>query len=415
MKKGYLFVSIFTFSLFFLQCKKKDSGENLPNHEIVLLISLDGFRHDYFEKTNTPGLDRIVTDGVKAESLIPVFPASTFPNHYTQVTGLYPENHGIIANVIYDPIDNDWYTIGTGSTDVAESKWYHGEPLWVTAEKQGQTAATYFWPGSEAEIQGTRPSHWKPYDGSISNEDRVQQVLEWLDLPNGERPSFISLYFSDVDSYGHGFGPDAPEIEQAIQIVDNAIVTLLDGIETRGFENSVNIIVVSDHGMTQMDRNRTIFLDDYMSIDPNDVNIINWGSLSAFTPKPGTTSMVYNQLKDAHPNLKVYLKDSIPERLHYSDYTLIPEIVGIPDEGWMVTSKDFFENNQNAFTGGAHGYDFEYPSMHGIFIAKGPAFRENIQPASFQSVHLYELMCKILNLNPAENDGDFSVVAPFLK
>ena len=170
---------------------------------------MDGFRWDYFDKTATPNFDEIIRGGSKAAALIPVFPTKTFPNHISIVTGKYPENHGIIANRMYDPVFNEYYYIGEGSKPVLDGKWYEAEPIWVTVEKAGLKSMTMFWPASEAEIMGYRPTEYFVYNGSIKHDDRINQVLKWLDYPANKRPTFISLYFSHTDSYGHRYGPDS--------------------------------------------------------------------------------------------------------------------------------------------------------------------------------------------------------------
>ena len=175
----------------------------------VILISFDGFRWDYVDMAPTPNLDRLVANGVRAGSLIPSFPTKTFPNHYTIATGLYPEHHGVVANNMYDPEFDARFGLGDRDA-VGDARWYGGEPIWVTAEKQGQITATFFWPGSEAAIGGVRPTHWRLYDGSVPNSERVAQVLEWIRLPEDERPTFLSLYFSDVNDLGHEFGAESP-------------------------------------------------------------------------------------------------------------------------------------------------------------------------------------------------------------
>ena len=141
-------------------CAKEDSADN-DFAPTVILISLDGFRWDYRNKADTPNLDILLENGVNSESFIPVFPSKTFPNHLSIVTGSYPENHGILSNDMYDPEWDADYYIGENSAPVQEGRWYDADPIWVTAEKQGKITGTYFWPGSEAEINGKRPTYRK--------------------------------------------------------------------------------------------------------------------------------------------------------------------------------------------------------------------------------------------------------------
>ncbi|MCH8126843.1 alkaline phosphatase family protein [candidate division KSB1 bacterium] len=378
----------------------------------LILISLDGFRYDYLEKANTPNLDYLVNNGVKAKGLIPVFPSKTFPNHFTTVTGLYTENHGIIANNMYDPEFDASFSMGNQEA-VQDGRWWGGEPIWITAEKQGKTSATYFWPGSEAEYEGMRATYWKKYDDRVSNTDRVQQILSWLDLPENERPAFFTLYFSDTDYFGHRYGPDSPEVVKAITHLDSTMGLLLDGLETRNIKDKVNIIITADHGMTELSPDRVIFLDDY--IDLSTVRIVDWLPVTCIPLDNTNEDEIYNKLKDAHPNFKVYRKSEIPDRFHYKNHRRVPAIVGIPDEGWSATSHSYFDSNQNRFVGATHGYDNTLKSMQGLFVAFGPAFKAGIEVDAFENVHIYNLMAKTLGLKPAPNDGDFEIVKEMLR
>ncbi len=395
-----------------LGCKTAEEASDYDFESGLILISLDGFRWDYMEKADTPNLDRLVANGVKAEGLTPVFPSKTFPNHYSVVTGLYAENHGIVANNMYDPVFGSSFSLGNQEA-MQDGRWWGGEPIWVTVEKQGKIAATYFWPGSEAEISGYRPTHYVPYDGSVPNRDRVNQVLTWLDLPEDERPSFLTLYFSDTDSRGHQYGPDSPEVAQAIAHVDSMLGLLLAGLSERNLDDKLNIIVTSDHGMARTSPERVVFLDDYVSLD--EVHVVDWTPVVMIRPNEGEEDNVYNSLADKHPNLKVYRKNEVPDRLHFNDHYRIPEIIGIADEGWSITSHSYFERSEHRFSGAAHGYDNRLKSMLGIFIAHGPAFNNGLVVDAFENIHIYNLMASILELEPATNDGDLDVVKGMLR
>ncbi len=382
------------------------------DQDILILISLDGFRHDYFDFAVTPALDQIAANGVKAQGLIPVFPSKTFPNHYSVVTGLYPEHHGIVANTMYDPVFDEWFSIGSGSTSAIDGKWYGGEPLWVTAEKQGEIAATFFWPGSDARIQGIRPTYYKVFNGSIPFEDRVQQVLGWLALPEKSRPRFVTLYFEWPDSQGHASGPVREAVRPAIEEVDSQIGTLLDGIKDIGLEDHVNIIVVSDHGMSQLSRDRVVFLDDYINLD--DVTLVNWSPIADIIPVQAKEEAILQALTGVHPHMQVYKKGMVPAALHYNDHRRIQPIICIADDGWSIGSRVYFDSHPGAYTGGAHGYTPDNQSVWGIFLASGPVFKQAYSVDAFENIHLYELMCHILNLTPAPNDGDFNAVSDVL-
>ncbi|MFB0515006.1 MAG: ectonucleotide pyrophosphatase/phosphodiesterase [Candidatus Neomarinimicrobiota bacterium] len=377
----------------------------------VLLISLDGFRWAYLEKADTPNLDHLVKTGVKAKALLPVFPTKTFPNHYSLATGLYPENHGIIANTMYDPVFDDTFDLSLRDA-VTDSRWWQGEPLWVTAEIQGQISATLFWPGTEANIKGVQPTYWYPYDHDLPHSERVNQILAWLDLPPDRRPTFLTLYFPHTDDQGHRHGPDSPEVAKTIAQLDSTLATLFQGLLERGIMEEVNIIVVSDHGMAVTDSTRVIFLDNY--IDLKQAGVIDWSPVLGLRPPEEVQENIYLALKNAHPHLQVYRRDEVPARLHYSAHHRIPPIIGIADEGWSISTRQFYKQNPAYFMGGDHGYDPRYPSMWGIFIARGPAFKNGLKVAPFQNIHIYDLIARVLSLEPAPNDGSLDSVKALL-
>lgn len=377
----------------------------------VVLISIDGFRPDYIDRFETPAFDRMLAAGVRAEFLRPIFPTKTFPNHYTIVTGLYAENHGIVANSMYDPEYDAVFRLNIRE-EVEGDRWYEGEPLWVTVERQGQIAASYFWPGSAALIGGVRPSYWYSYDGSVPNETRVDQVLAWLDLPDGERPTFITTYFSLIDDAGHEFDPESDLLRPAVAVADGLIGRLLDGLASRGLEHSVNVIVVSDHGMSPTSSTRTIALDDFIDLDR--VRVVDWNPVSALIPDEDYADEAYRNLQRVGANLQVYRKEEIPERYHYRDHIRIPPIIAVAADGWSISTRDRIESNPERFDGGNHGFDNDLPSMRATFVAKGPAFRRGVAVAPFDNIHIYELIAAILGLDPAPNDGNLAAVVHLL-
>ncbi|QXD16548.1 ectonucleotide pyrophosphatase/phosphodiesterase [Rhodocaloribacter litoris] len=385
-----------------------------PQPPALLLISLDGFRYDYLERYDAPTLRRLAREGVHAADGMQVaFPTKTFPNHYTTVTGLYPEHHGIVANNMYDPAMDAWFSLSNREA-VEDARWWGGEPLWVTAEKQGLRSATYFWPGSEAAIRGVRPTYWKRYDSRVPGPERVDTVLAWLDLPAGRRPAFITLYFSDVDGAGHRYGPDAPETAEAVARVDGYLARLVAGLEARDLYDRVNLIVLSDHGMTATGPERVIALDDY--IDPDDLTIVDRDPVLMARPKAGRFEAVYAALKDAHPHLHVYRREETPARWHFRAHPRIPDLIAVADEGWrIVTERARAEADPDRLRGGSHGYDNALPSMHALFVAHGPAFRQGLTVAPFENVHLYALMAHVLGLRPAPNDGTLDAVRHLLR
>lgn len=381
----------------------------------VILISLDGFRYDYLDKFKPENLIRLATEGVRAKWMIPSFPTKTFPNHYTIATGLYPAHHGIVDNNVYD--FGDVFSIHDRKR-VQETRWWLGEPIWVTAQKQGQIAASYFFVGSEAPVMGIHPRYWRAYNGKVPPEMRVDKVLDWLDLPVSRRPTMISMYFSDTDDVGHEFSPDSEEIKYAVWNVDRYIGRLVEGLRSRGIEDKVNIIIVSDHGMAPVDIRKVAFFDDYFDLKQAD-QILYTHEINQIFPKPGKLDEIYNRLRKM-PYVTCWKKADIPPRLHYSDGPRVAPIVCSTEIGHIATSHKRYEDylkdiDDAARPRGGHGHDNKYREMMATFIARGPAFKQGFISEPFQNIEIYNVMCKILGLTPAKNDGDLEHVKGLLR
>lgn len=368
----------------------------------VVLVSIDGFRWDYLDRGITPNLARLAEEGVRARAMVPVFPTKTFPNHYSIVTGCYPAHHGIIGNTFSAPELGLKYSMHDRSV-VRDGRFYGAEPIWVTAERQGQRTAPFFWPGSEAAIEGVRPTYSMPYNPVLPDADRVSRVLGWLDMPVRRRPTFVTMYMSGVDAAGHGFGPDAPETRAAIAHADSVIGILMAGLTRRGFADSVNLIVVSDHGMAATDSDRVIRLGDYLPRDWTDVDNLS-PTLMAW-PRAGLEDSMYRRLRKA-PHLTVYRRAELPARFHLEGSPRVPPVIAMADPGWTIRWGD--ETGWNSH--GNHGYDDSLPDMGAIFVARGPAFRHGVVAPAFRNIHVYALMAAVLGLKPAPNDGSLDSV-----
>ncbi|MBP9899201.1 MAG: alkaline phosphatase family protein [Gemmatimonadales bacterium] len=375
----------------------------------VLLISLDGFRWDYLDRAVAPNLQALARGGVRAQWMTPAFPSLTFPNHYTMVTGLYPEHHGIVANTMRDAVLGAFRISDT--TAVRDARWWGGEPIWRTAQRQGKHAAAFFWPGSEAPIGGAMPWRSMAFNDTFPNAARVDSVLTWLSRPRGEAPSVVTLYYSDVDHAGHDFGPDAPQTDSAIARVDSMIGRLMAGLAARKLTDRVNVIVVSDHGMIATSAERVIKLDDYISVA--DIDVVDWSPVGTIIPKPGKEAAVFDALVRAHPRLKVYRKGEVTARLHFNNHARITPLVLVADPGWTIASTArLAARRPNA---GGHGFDNAAREMGALFVASGPAFRQGVTVAPFENIHLYSLMAHILGVTPAPNDGSLDSVRTLLR
>ena len=384
---------------------------------ILVLVSFDGWRWDYTDRFDLPNVQALAARGVRVRELVPSFPALTFPNHYTIVTGLYPEHHGIVANVMIDPKIPDRFTMSSATS--RDSAWWGGEPIWVTAVRQGRRSATMFWPGSEVAVDGVRPTYWKPFDSKLPSEARTSQVLEWLAMPEAERPSVVTLYQEVVDHAGHDFGPDSPEVATAAAELDRNLGTLVAGIDRLHLGDRTTVVLVSDHGMASLAPQRIIWLDDYIDLDT--VTVTEWEGLLELSPRdrtPAGLRRVYDALQHAHPRLRVFERGSLPDHLRHGTNPRTPAIIGLPDDGWVVTSRQRrLQPHDDGWSPqrGAHGFDTAYRDMHALFVAAGPPIVRGLVLPMMDNVHIYEFLCAVASLEPAANDGDPSVTRAFLR
>jgi predicted AlkP superfamily pyrophosphatase or phosphodiesterase len=377
----------------------------------LILISIDGFHPDYLDRGLTPTLSALAAAGVRAQAMRPSFPVNTFPNHYTMVTGLRPDRHGLTDNTMFDEArPGVKFSMGARDQVMDRFWWDGGVPIWVTAEQQGVKAATMFWPGSEAAVRGVRPSLWHAYDEDLPAFDRVDRLLGWLDLPPAERPLFMTLYFEAVDTLGHYDGPDGPELNEAVRTVDLSLARLVAGLTARGLLDQVNLVIVSDHGMAPTSPERLIVLDEQYPAGA--FRWITLGSMAGLIPADAEAESL---LVGRHDHYECWRKGEMPARLNYGSHPRIPPVMCLADTGWTLTSRERQAARPMARSGGAHGYDPHDPAMQALFVAHGPAFRPGVVLAPFDNVSVYPLLARLLAVTPAPNDGDPADTAAALR
>lgn len=375
----------------------------------VILISADGFRHDYATKYGAHHLQSLSAGGVRAKSMIPSFPSVTFANHYTLVTGMYPSHHGIVDNSFFDVSRGETYKMNA-KDKVEDGTWYGGTPLWVLAEQQQMIAASMFWVGSEAAIQGARPTYYYNFTEKVSSDEKVKVVLDWLNLPEEKRPHLITFYLSEPDHAGHSYGPDAEQTKNAVKEVDETIYKLTEAVKTTGLP--VNFIFLSDHGMTAVDREQPILKP--AAIDTAEFRIPVMGTIMTLHAKDkSVVKPVYKQLKSDAKDYSVYLKTKMPRKYHYGKkddrFNRIGDILLIPE--WPKV----FSNKRPGV--GYHGFFAkEVKDMHATFFAWGPAFKSNLEIGSFENVNVYPLVTEILGLEyDHQIDGKLKVLKKVLR
>jgi predicted AlkP superfamily pyrophosphatase or phosphodiesterase len=386
----------------------------------VILVSLDGFRYDYARKYRAPNLEALGERGASApDGMIPAYPSITFPNHYSIVTGLYPEHHGIVANVFYDPVRKQVYSYKDAES-ANDGTWYGGTPLWVLAEQQGMRSACFFWPGSEADIQEVRPTYYMKYDARFPNAQRVAQVLAWLRLPAAERPHFITLYFSDVDSAGHAYGPDSPQVEAAVREVDREIGALEAGVAR--LKLPVDVIVVADHGMAKVEGD-WINLEQYFNTSLLEKSVEGF----MYPRSEENAEKIYAALEGKSDKFKVYRNGHVPAELHFDGNLREGDPVVVATGPYLIRVRAPMAApgagdamHSAAPPVGMHGYDpAQMREMNAIFFAAGPDIRRGEKVAAFENVNLYPMIARILGLDIAELktgkvDGDLQVLQGIL-
>ncbi|GAB4415044.1 MAG: ectonucleotide pyrophosphatase/phosphodiesterase [Bacteriovoracaceae bacterium] len=410
-------IALFLLSLFvFVSCqtpRSNTSTENAPEHlnkPYVVMVSIDGYRYDYTDKYKPKALGELMQKGLSAKGMLSIYPTKTFPNHYSIATGLYSAHHGLVANEFYDRDRNVRYKI-SDRVQVGDPVWYKGTPLWNATQDEGMLSASYFWVGTDAPIGGKHPTYFFPYDQSVSNESRVDQVIAWLELPEKKRPHFITLYFSDVDSAGHSFGPDSDEVRDAVHSVDKMIERLRAGIAKTKLP--VNLIVVSDHGMQKIGDH--IYMTDYMSLDGLRIEGRGPHALVYVEDEARRTS-VRAELEKI-PHIKVRTPEEMPKEYGYSNNKLLGDYILMVKPPYYLEPKKDLMAQMSKRAGGTHGYDIrESKDMQAIFYAEGPNIKAVQGIAPFENINVYPFVLKLLGLpQKAKIDGDIKVLGPYLK
>ncbi|WMJ68452.1 ectonucleotide pyrophosphatase/phosphodiesterase [Stenotrophomonas sp. 24(2023)] len=376
----------------------------------LLLVSIDGLRADMLDRGITPNLQRIIDGGVRARWMTPSYPSLTFPNHYTIVTGLRPDHHGIVNNSMEDAALGRFML--SDREAVVTSGWWGGEPIWVSAEKAGVRSATTSWPGSEAEIQGVRPSQWRVYDGKEPLQQRARTVLDWLAQTGPDAPRLTTLYMENVDKAGHNHGPDSRQYAEAIRQADAVIGQVLDGLEQRGLAANTNIIVVSDHGMAAVAEGNVVPVESM--VDPALARHVSVGQSVGFEPLPGQREPAERALLGRHDHYECWTKQTLPPQWQYGTHPRVPAIICQMDEGWDALTAEKIRHRDHADRG-SHGYDNALPSMRAVFVARGPSFRQGLVIDGFDNVDVYPLMTRLLQVPAAPNDGNPDTLRPALR
>jgi predicted AlkP superfamily pyrophosphatase or phosphodiesterase len=373
----------------------------------VILVSFDGYRYDYPKLYGATHLQSMAAHGASApDGMIPSYPSITFPNHLSIVTGLYPEHHGIVANEFYDPQRKQRYAASDPKTNL-DGSWYGGVPLWSLAEKQGMRTACFFWPGSEAEIAGERPTYYLHFDNNFPDDKRVDQVIDWLKLPPAQRPHFITLYFSNVDHAGHVSGPDSPQTAEEARYLDGVLGKLETKLDALNLP--IDLMVIADHGMEKIQ-------GDWIDLE-HFTNLSDFETEGTFIyPKnEAAAEKAYDQLHGASDKFEVYRRSQFPPELHFNSTERSGDPIVIATGPYLIRARALGKPDI-ATLKGTHGYDpYRMKTMRAIFYVEGPDIRAGATVPPFENIHIYPLIAKILGLHLGTTDGDVKVLQGILK
>ena len=383
----------------------------------VLLVSFDAFRFDYVERFDAPNFKEFIANGIAAESLISTFPSKTFANHYSIITGLQAGHNGLVDNLFYDDSLATLYTTANRQM-VEDPVFYGGLPLWQLVQQNGMKSASFYWPGSETEISGRYPDYWKKYDGSVSNKARIDTVMQWLKLPEKARPHFVSLYFSFTDDVGHRFGPNSSEMKDAVLQADSLLGYIMDELEK--IELGINVIVLSDHGMVEIEpeSERLLLEDDLLAgIDTTGVITTFSGTHARFYCKNETkVDRLYRELKAKTHFFTVYKREDTPLCWHSTQNKRVGDLLLVMQPGYeIVSTRVKQERIQRGKSVGVHGYDPNFKDVQGIFYAQGPLIVKGRRISSFENIHVYPFIAELLGIHCyPEIDGRKEVLQNFL-
>lgn len=404
----------------------------------TIIVSLDGFHPHYINASNCPSMHEMLADGYAAPYMTPQFPSSTFPNHWTLVTGLYPSEHGIVGNTFYDPKLDMRFVNVDPKLGLNPKFWEGGEPIWQTAARQGVKSAVHMWPGSEVPNHSPhKPLYVDKFNKTEVLSNKADRVFEWLDTGDiDKRPELMLTYVPTVDTAGHAYGVGGQELTDAIRSVDDFVALLRKGLTERHLDDIVNLVIVSDHGMAPTSKERLIFIDDIMNLD--DVAYFDGWPLVGVRPKK--TVAVDAMFADIEAklakipaklreNYRLYRVEDIPEELNFGGESLahkynfrLAPIWIIPDVGYSLTTREKFEKNDNELKPiGVHGYNNTHLLMRAIFLSQGPYFKmrlgEHKKVKPFNNLNIYNLVCDGLDLEPSPNNGSLVVSSewPFEK
>jgi len=392
----------------------------------VLMISIDGLKPEYITHADEHGmkipyLRTLLRDGTYAEGVIGIWPTITYPSHTTLLTGVWPAEHGITNNQVFDPLQQfggAW-------------NWYAAQirvpTLWDAAHRAGLRTASVGWPVSVgATVDWLIPEYWRGQNVSGSSNPDDQLLMAALSRPNvlikqlqpaagpymngndttigGDetktryaleilrrfKPGFMTLHLSSLDEAQHNHGPFSAEADATLEAIDGMVARLAK----QQFANNpaAVLVIVSDHGFMDITHyiNLAIpFLQAGLiegSINPatRSPSVVSWkaepwmaGGMAAVMLHDASDTATARQVREMLTKLAANPENGIAEVL---DRDEIAQRGAFPDASFLVVFKPGYYSG-TALTGslitpvqgtrGSHGFSPEYPEMRASFFALG--------------------------------------------
>ena len=262
----------------------------------ALVIGLDGLRPDLYDPDRMPSLSTFVETGVRFPDHHATYPTHTRVNISTLATGAYPGKHGLVANVfrldgwdgplgpivdtsndallraldqspqgpalleptLGDILDSHGYRVAVSATSTAGAGilWTRNQPYRVVNVNSHYDRADLL---SLREKLGPVP----PVDGDHRLELQMYAARAVTDIfLEDDESRLIVLWLNEPDSSLHRYGLGSEEVDRAMEICDQVIGYVLDGLERSGVRDQFDVFVISDHGHSTVQHHRS--LNEYL-------------------------------------------------------------------------------------------------------------------------------------------------------
>lgn len=432
------------------------AGHAAPaSDRLVILISVDGFAHDYFDdpKARLPNIRKLAAAGTRAKRMECSYPTVTWTNHTTLVTGVNPGKHGLIGNdyfdrstlkkipLIPDPLFN--------KEEIVKSP-----TIYDLAKSAGLTTAAVCWPAS----RGAPTLDWTVPDvfeqelfekygtPALLREARaagipIEKQMTWCKIGNEGKPmrdfmyaqlasliidkhspNLLLLHLVSVDSNEHTYGRNSAEAYWALNDSDNRVGVVVDAVAAAGLTNKTTFIVTTDHG----------FYNFTKTINPNALlrkeGLLQSlgskiGSAKAYALAEGGACFVYVLDQENRANIIASLKPKLQSLEGVSLVTEDASSVGHKSASEDPREPDLFLACKDGYSfsdaladieeirtldtvKGSHGHLPSEPGLGGSFVISGVGIKPSVVIDAIKNVDVAPTMAKLLGIEMPGVEGN---------